>query len=439
MLMSDRKAIRVGLLGCGTVGTGVLQIVHDNAADIEARLGVPVEVSAIAVSDRAKTRAPIVPQGLLSEDASQVVRDPRVDIVVEVMGGQEPARSLILEAFEAGKHVVTANKALLAQHGHDIFRAADDATRDLSFEASVGGGIPIIRTLREGLASEHIALIRCIINGTSNYILSEMAEGAAYDEALASAQQLGFAEADPTMDVAGFDAAQKLSILIALGWGAEVPFTEIATEGINHISRVDMAYVEALGYTIKPLASARLHPEGIEAYVAPALVTSGDMLSSVQGAYNAVNITSKALGPVLLYGQGAGSLPTAAAVVSDIVELGRNILRGTSGRLPHLAFHQGMAAKAKLRHSDEIHCPFYLRVTAHDEPGVLSTLTGALGRQGVSVSRMLQEETEVPGEADIVMLTHEAREGSVRSALSEVAKAPFITCPPRLIRVAVSP
>ncbi|MGB0591285.1 MAG: homoserine dehydrogenase [Myxococcota bacterium] len=436
--MASHERIRVGLLGCGTVGTGVLQIVRDNAADIEARLGVPIEIVRIAVSDRSKPRDSVVPEALLTEDSAEVVGDPEIDVIAEVIGGYEPARQLLLDALSAGKHVVTANKALLARHGAALFRAADAAGRDIIFEASVGGGIPVIRTLREGLASEHIDTVRAIINGTSNYILSEMSEGAAYDDALRTAQDLGFAEADPTMDVGGFDAAQKLSILISLCWGADISFEDIPTEGLDRVSRVDMAYAEAFGYTIKPIATATLHPEGVQACVAPALVARGDMLSSVHGAFNAVHIESRALGPVMLYGQGAGRLPTAAAVVSDIVELGRTILRGTSGRLPHMAFHEGLAPERPLRAAEASCSPFYLRFAVNDEPGVLAALSGALGARNVSVSRMVQEETEEPGRVDIVMLTHEAQEGDVMAAISAIDSQPFVVSASRFLRVAVS-
>ena len=435
--MSAEKRIRVGLLGCGTVGTGILRILRDNAADIEARLGVPVEVARIAVSDLTKARDPIVTEDLLTDDPHTLVHDPSLHIIAEVIGGYEPARTLLLEALAAGKHVVTANKALLARHGRELFEAADGTQRDLIFEASVGGGIPIIRTLREGLASERIDTIRAIINGTSNFILSAMTEGAAYEDALKTAQELGFAEADPSMDVGGTDAAQKLSILIALCWGAQVGFEAIDTQGLDSLSRVDMAFAESFGYTIKPLAVAKVREEAIEARVAPALVASESMLGSVQGAFNAVHVESDALGPVLLYGQGAGMLPTAAAVVSDIVELGRNILRGTSGRLPHLAFHERLVRARALRPASENVCPFYLRFNVVDEPGVLARLSGALGSRGVSISRMVQEETEEAGRVDIVMLSHEAREGDVISALEELAGEAFIAQPSHYLRVEV--
>ncbi|MDP6944578.1 MAG: homoserine dehydrogenase [Myxococcota bacterium] len=435
--MPEKKSIRVGLLGCGTVGTGVLRILRDNAADIEARLGVPVEVVRIAVADRTKQRDEVVPAPLLTEAASQVIGDPTIDVIAEVIGGYEPARTHLLSALAEGKHVVTANKALLARHGAELFRAGDAAGRDLIFEASVGGGIPVIRTLREGLASEHIDAIRAIINGTSNYILTEMADGAAYRDALESAQELGYAEADPTMDVGGVDAAQKLSILISLCWGAQISFEDIPTQGLDTASQIDMAYAEAFGYTIKPLAVARAHADGIEARVAPALVDARAMLGSVQGAFNAVHIESDALGPVLLYGQGAGMLPTAAAVVSDIIELGRSILGGASGRLPHMAFHEALVRPLALRPAGDSECPFYLRFGVADEPGVLASLSGALGARGVSISRMVQETAEGTDHVDVVMLSHVAREGDVVAALEAIDTMDCVRHPSRFLRIEV--
>lgn len=435
--MAEVERIRVGLLGCGTVGTGVLQILRDNAADIEARLGVPVEVVRIAVSDTSKARDAVVPRALLTDDVAVVLNDPSIQVVAEVIGGYEPARTHSLEALRQGKHVVTANKALLARHGAELFRAGDAAQRDVIFEASVGGGIPVIRTLREGLASEHIDTLRAIINGTSNYILTEMSDGAAYRDALETAQALGYAEADPTMDVGGVDAAQKLSILIALCWGAQIGFEDIPTQGLDTASQVDMAYAEGFGYTIKPLAIARAHADGIEARVAPGLVAQDAMLGSVMGAFNAVHVESQALGPVLMYGQGAGMLPTAAAVVSDIIELGRNILRGTSGRLPHIAFHEALVPSLSLRSAADSECPFYLRFGVADEPGVLAALTGALGARGVSISRMVQETGDGADHVDVVMLSHVAREGDVVEALEVIDALPCVKQPSRFLRIEV--
>jgi homoserine dehydrogenase len=434
--MGDESKIRVGLLGCGTVGTGVLRILRDNASDIEARLGVKVEVVKIAVRDTDKPRDGIVPRTMMTRDANEVIDDPNVQVIVEVMGGYEPARTYMTRALNSGKHVVTANKALLARHGAEIFRLADEVHRDVIFEASVGGGIPIIRSLREGLASERIDSIHAIINGTSNFILSAMStEGHTYAAALANAQTRGYAEADPTMDVAGTDAAQKLSILIALGFGTDVPFEKIMTEGIDTVSADDIAYAKSFGYVVKPLAIARAHEGAIEARVHPALVPAQSMMGSVRGVFNAVYVHTASLGPLMFYGQGAGMLPTAAAVVSDVIELGRNILRGTSGRIPHLAFHEGLIPQRALRPAAETECRFYLRFPVSDQPGVLAAIAGALGARNISISRMVQDDSDGSAPVQVVMLTHEAREGDVRDALSTIGSLPFVRGPIRYLRI----
>lgn len=437
--MSGRTAgdpIRVGLLGCGTVGTGVLRILRDNAADIEARLGVPIVVVGIAVADTAKSRDPVVLQSKLTTDAMSLIDNPAVDVVVEVIGGYEPARTYLLAALERGKHVVTANKALLARHGTELFLKADDVQRDVIFEASVGGGIPIIRTLREGLASDRIDTIHGIINGTSNYILTAMAlEGRSYEAALLDAQKLGYAEADPTMDCGGIDAAQKLSILISVSYGAQIPFDQITTDGIESVTDLDMRFAKAFGYTIKPLAVARAYSDGIEARVHPALIPSDSMLGSVNGVFNAVRVQSHALGPVLFYGQGAGMMPTAAAVVSDIIELGRNVRRGTSGRLPHLAFHADLVETRGFRPRAQNRCPFYLRFSVEDRPGVLAAIAGVLGERSISISQLIQEDAKAGRPVQVVMLTHVVTEGDVMAALATIDAMPFALAPTRYLRV----
>lgn len=444
--------VRIGLLGCGTVGTGVLRILRDNAADIEARLGVPVEVAAIAVSDLRKVRDPAVPADLLTTDPARVLDDPAVQVVVEVIGGYEPARTHLLRALEHGKHVVTANKALLARHGAEIFEAADLHKRDVIFEASVGGGIPVIRMLREGLASDRVRSIHAIINGTSNFILTAMsAEGRSYGDALREAQRLGYAEADPTMDVKGTDAAQKLAILMSLAFGTAFAFDSFLTEGIDRVTADDIRFARGFGYEVKPLAVARAHEGdggegsdggdgGIEARVHPALVPKNHILASVHGVFNAIQVDSAALGPILLHGQGAGMLPTAAAVVSDVIEMGRNLLGGTSGRIPHLAFHEGHLPPRSLRPAAETRSAFYLRFPVRDEPGVLGAITGILGRKGISISRMIQDDVQpgapASGPVQVVLLTHVAREGDVMDALAEIGRLGVVLEPPAYLRVA---
>jgi len=429
------KSIRVGLLGCGTVGTGVIRILQENREDIISRLGCPIEVVKILVRDRDKARDPVVPDELVTTDAAELFAAD-VQVMVEVMGGYEPARGLILEALRSGRHVVTANKALLARHGAEIFVAADAAQKDVIFEASVGGGIPIIRTLREGLAADRIHAIYGIINGTSNFMLTAMsAGGRAYADVLAEAQRLGYAEADPAMDVDGTDAAQKLSILIAISFGLDIPFEAIRTEGIGRVTREDIGFAARFGYTIKPLAVAKAHEDGVEARVHPTLLPAANLLANVDGVFNAVLVQSRALGPVLFYGQGAGMMPTASAVVSDIIELGRNIQRGTSGRLPHLAFHRELTEVRVQRDPELTRCPFYLRFTVKDRPGVLARLSGVLGEHGISIRQMLQELSQ-PGEAvPVVILTHEAQEGAVHQAIARIDALDSTAAPTCYLRV----
>jgi homoserine dehydrogenase len=429
------RRITIGMLGCGTVGTGVLKILRDNAEDIRARLGGSLVVTRVAVRDPSKRRDPAVTPELLTADALAVVRDPEIDLVIEVIGGYEPARTLLLEALAAGKHVVTANKAVLARHGKEIFAAADANRRDVLFEGTVGGGIPIIRTLRESLASDRVLSLQGIINATSNFILTSMThERRTYQAALAEAQTLGYAEADPTLDVGGVDAAQKLSILISNAWGAAIPFDQIPTEGIERVSDIDIGFARGFGYDIKPLAVARMHDDGIEARVHPALIPQDALLASVDGAMNAVRIVSHALGPALFCGQGAGMLPTAMSVVSDAIEMGRNLLSRTSGRLPHLAFHRGLVTERTLRDASMTRCPYYLRFVVEDRPGVLASIAGVLGQAGVSISRMVQEDARTPP-VQVVMMTHTALEGAVMRSLDEIAEQSFVHEPPRYLRV----
>jgi len=437
------ETIKVGLLGCGTVGTGVLRILSENRADIVARLGTDLEVTKILVRDLDRERDAAIPRHLLTTDLADVLAE-KPQVVVEVLGGYEPARTYTLAALSAGCHVVTANKALLARHGAEIFGAADDAEKDVIFEASVGGGIPIIRTLREGLAADRIDSIHAIINGTSNYMLTGMAKGAAYRDVLAEAQAKGYAEADPTMDVGGFDAAQKLSILISVSFGADIPFDHITTEGIDRLSPADFAFARQFGYAVKPLAVAKSHPADandpdakvdIEARVAPHLIPLDSMLAHTHGVFNAVRVDSRALGPVLFYGQGAGMMPTAAAVVSDIIEAARNIIGETYGRLPHLAFHKDLVRPSRLARAAATECPFYLRFTVWDQPGVIARISTILGAHDISIRKMVQEQAEPGHPVPVVLLTHSAREGSVREALSAIDALPFVTEPTCFLRV----
>ncbi len=428
--------VRVGLLGCGTVGTGVLHILSQNAEDIRARLGVPIRVVGIAVKNTQRDRDAVVPMELLCDSGHELVNRSDVDVVVETIGGLEPARSLVLAALAAGKHVVTANKALLATHGPELFTAADDAKRDLVFEASVGGGIPIIRMLREGLASDKLRSIHGIINGTSNFILSAMTkEGRAYDEVLLEAQQKGFAEADPTMDVGGADAAQKLSILLALGFGAEIAYTDILTEGIDTVDARDIAYAEHFGYRIKSLAIGRELDGQIEARVHPTLIRKDALMAAVDGVFNAVLTDSHAMGTSLFYGKGAGMLPTAMSVVSDIIEVGRNLSSDTTGRLPHLAFHRELREEATLRDHGDVECPHYLRFVVRDQPGVVAGIATLLGKHGINISQMLQPHAAEGQQVDLVIMTHCAKESHVESALFAIHELSFVLGATQRIRI----
>lgn len=428
------ETIQIGLLGCGTVGTGVVQILRDNAAEIEARLGAKLKIQRIAVRDRNKTRSPIIDSNVLTVHPEEVTDDPETSIVIEVIGGIEPARGFILRALANRKHVVTANKALLAEHGEEIFRAAQRHGVDVYYEAAVGGGIPIIRSLREGLASDRIQSIHAIVNGTTNFILTEMAEkGATFADTLVRAQAAGYAEADPALDVGGGDAAHKLAILISLAFGWPVRMDQIHVEGITAIDPLDISFARDFGYRVKLLAIARDENGRIEARVHPTLIPTGHLLASVNGVYNAILVTSYALGPTMYYGKGAGMMPTGSAVVSDVIELCRTLRLGTSGRLPSRA--HASPAERQLKPMGEVECRYYLRFEVVDRPGVLARLAGILGENGVSIAQMVQREQRSLAPVEIVILTHRARESGVQSALVGWNRDPFAMSPGRLIRI----
>lgn len=436
------RKVRIGLLGCGVVGTGIVRLLRDNAPTIEGRLGAPIEVVGIAVRDLDKPRDAIVPAELVTEDALGVATHPDVDVVVEVMGGLHPAGELVRAALDAGKHVVTANKALLAEEGDALLETAEQKKVDLYFEAAVAGGIPIIRVLREGLASDRIVALRGIVNGTSNYVLSRMQhEGLDFDEVLKDAQRLGYAEADPTLDVGGGDAAHKLAILATLAYGARVHPREILKQGIDTVGAVDMRYAARFGFVIKPLAIARPvafgREEALDLRVHPALVSESSVLASIGGALNAVFVEGAMLGPCMMSGPGAGALPTAMSVVSDIVDVGRNMLVDTHARVPTRAFRGESLSTVRVRPSTEHRCRWYLRFSVSDQAGVLARIAGVLGGFDVSIEQMVQEGGRGASDeaATLVMLTHEAREGDVREALAEIARLAYCHAPPRALRV----
>jgi homoserine dehydrogenase len=467
----QRSAIRVGLIGLGTIGTGVAKLIQSNQDLIRRRLGCRLELVKIADKDIKRDRGISLPKGVLTTKVQDLIEDPDVDIVVELMGGYDPAKKFILSAFAHRKHVVTANKALLAVHGEEIFDAAERAGCDLGFEGSVGGGIPIIRAVKEGLAANKILSIYGIINGTSNYILTQMTENRrSFKEVLAEAQQKGYAEADPSFDVEGIDSAHKLAILVTLAFGTPVSFKEVYTEGITRITPLDIEYAREMGYQIKLLAIAKLNQKGsqtaegsgggggkhrgvsqyapttqhgppdmmdttIEARVHPTMIPEDYLIATVRGVYNAIYLVGDAVGETLFYGKGAGAMPTASAVVSDLIEIGRNILTGSSGSVPVAAFQKKDRQPIRLRPMDEIRTLYYLRFMAEDRPGVLSNIAGLLGKHNISISQVLQKGRKQGGNVPVVMMTHQALENDVRSALAEIDDMSYVSGKTVLIRV----
>ncbi len=441
--MTAPREIPVGLLGFGNVGTGVLRILETHAEAIASRLGAQVAVRRVAVRDPSKPRDVDLPEGARLCTAEELLADPEIAIVVEVMGGLEPARTHVLKALEAGKHVVTANKSLLATHGDEIFALASKQGLDVFYEAAVGGGIPVIRTLREALASDRVQAVCGIVNGTTNFILSEIAAtGRAFETVLAEAQARGYAEADPTMDVDGHDAAQKLSLLAAIAFGIRVAPGEVHVEGIRELTPVDLAAAAEFGYVVKLLAIGRRHDDGaVELRVHPTLIPEASLLANVGGAFNAVLVTSDSLGPSLLYGQGAGSLPTGSAVVADVIDSARSVLLGTTGRIPHRATRDAFIQDLRPRPMGEIACAHYLRFTVRDEPGVLGRIASMLGDYDISIASLVQKERPAQGgdPVAVVVMTHEALEASVAGAVETIDRLPFVQAPTRHLRIETEP
>ncbi len=431
-----KSRIGVGLVGFGTVGTGVAKILVNNAGLIRRRVGIPIELVRVADLDVTRDRGITLPPGVLVDDAKQVLNDPAVDIVVELIGGYDFAKRLIMEAMAAGKHVVTANKALLALHGEELFDLAAKKGLDLGFEASVGGGIPVVRALTEGLAANAVESIYGIINGTSNYILTSMTnEGKGFEDTLAEAQQAGYAEADPTFDVAGTDSAHKLAILANLAFGTPINFKEVYTEGITHVTQQDIAYAWEFGFIIKLLGIAKLADGEVEARVHPTMLPAASPLAKVEGVYNAIQLVGDAVGDVVLYGRGAGDMAAGSAVVSDIISTARNLLRGGIGRVPPASFQQDQRRPLRMRPMDEINSLYYLRFMALDRPGVLAQIAGELGRYGISISSMLQQGRRKGQTVPIVIKTHMAKERDVQTALRDINRMPFMSEPATLIRI----
>lgn len=438
--MSERRTVGVGLVGLGTIGTGVAKVIQQNAAVIEQRLGVPLRLVRIADLDLETDRGVDLSGIRFDSDTPGLISDPEVDIVIELVGGYDFARDLILKAIDAGKHVVTANKALLALHGKQIFDAALKRGVDVAFEASVGGGIPILRSLREGFAANRILSLHGIMNGTTNYVLTEMEKtGELFDVVLKRAQDLGYAEADPTFDIDGIDAAHKLTLLAAMAYGAAITFEEIPTEGIRALTPFDFEAADEFGYRIKLLGIAKGHgrdAERIEARVHPTLVSKGSLLANVDGAMNAVAVTGDAVGRTLSYGAGAGEMPTASAVVGDLIELAREVLRESSGRVAPLSYLPEELVPKPIVPLDELYGRAYLRFTMLDRPGVFGHIASVLGENEIGIESVIQKGRggsfdSVP----VLMQTYPSKESALRSALEIIDGLEDVTAPTVHIRV----
>jgi len=417
------REVRAGLIGFGTIGTGVVKLLQKRRAAIDARLGAPLRLVRIADIDTTRDRGVRLPKGMLVSDAAQVYGADDIDVVIELMGGYEPARRFVLAAIAAGKSIVTANKALLAVHGQQIFQAAEAAGVRLGFEGSVGGGVPIIRVLRQALAGDRNRAIYGIVNGTCNSILTAMTErGTEFQEALAEAQAAGLAEADPSLDIDGTDAAQKLSLLVALAFGTRCPVASVHTEGIRRVGQIDVGFARELGYVIKLLAIAKDDGDGIEARVHPTMIPRASLLADVRGAFNAVHVQGDALGPTLYVGQGAGQLPTATSVVADILEVADGRLRGSGRPPPPLGMPWKELRRARIRPIGSLESEYYLRFLVLDRPGVLGRIAGILGRNQISIASVIQKERKSGTSVPIVIRTHEALEQNLVRALGEIGK-----------------
>ena len=420
------EPVKVGLLGLGTVGGGTVNVLSRNAAEITRRAGRGIEITHAAARDLNKARICNTDNIKLTTDPQQVVDDPDVQIIVELIGGDNLAREMVMRAIANGKHVVTANKALIAKHGNEIFAAAQAKGVMVAFEAAVAGGIPIIKAVREGLAGNQIEWLAGIINGTGNFILTEMRDkGSNFEDVLAEAQRLGYAEADPTFDVEGIDAAHKLSILASIAFGVPLQFDKVYTEGITKITREDVEYAEQLGYRIKHLGIAKRVNSGIEMRVHPTLIPEKRLIANVDGVMNAVLVKGDAVGPTLYYGAGAGADATASAVVADIVDVVRMLTSDPENRVPHLAFQADALSNVPILSMEEVTTAYYLKMQALDKPGVLADVTNILGKRDISIEAMIQKEpagnvSEEERTATIIMLTGNVIEGAMNQAIQDI-------------------
>ena len=435
-----RDTVNVGLLGWGTVGNGVVKIFRDSEDLLARRAGVGLRLKRVADLDLERDRGVTLPPEVLTKSARDVIRDPDIHIVVELIGGEEPARTFILEALRAGKHVVTANKALLAKHWDELHGAARRASRDLYFEASVGGGIPVVQALNDGLAANHIQAIYAIINGTANYILTEMGKGAGYAETLALAKQAGYAEADPALDVEGGDTMHKLVILASLAFGRRVKPEQVYVEGINRLTAADLEYArEEFDHVVKLLGIARQNGDGsVQVRVHPTLIPREHLLAAVNGVYNGIYTVGDAVGATLAYGQGAGEMPTASAVLSDIVFIARNIHMGVAGNVPSVYYLPGGPDQVlNVAPMGDLVTEYYLRLTVQDRMGVIAQIAKVLGEHRISIASFVQKEGQQYGEegVTIVIMTHKAREDAVRAAVDVIDRMDFIKQPTFMLRV----
>jgi homoserine dehydrogenase len=431
------QGLTLGILGLGTVGSGVVKILRQNREVLERRVGIPLSIKRIAVRHVKAKRATEVEAELLTTDPWAVVRDPDIDIVVELMGGIEPAKSLILEAVAQGKPVVTANKALLAEAWDDVFAAVTRHRVDVGFEASVGGGIPIIRAIREGFVGNRIESIYGIVNGTSNYILTRMTDaGEEFHAVLGEAMAQGYAEPDPTLDIEGIDAAHKITVLARLAFGCRVPFAQVFVEGISSITPMDISYARELGYKVKSLAIAKHQDGEIEVRVHPTLIPEGNLLYGVDGVYNAITVIGDMVGANTFIGRGAGIGPSGSAVVGDIIDIARNLASGGRGRVPPTAYRPGHHVELRMKAMDEVLSEYYLRFSVLDQPGVLSKISGVLGRHNISIASVIQKGRRVGETVPLVMMTHHACERDMQAALREIDQiASEVTAKTVLIRV----
>ncbi len=430
------KPIQVGLLGIGTVGSGVFNVLQRNQAEIMRRAGRGIEVAMVADLDTARAQSVVGASAQVVNDARAVIANPDIDIVIELIGGYGIARQLVMEAIEAGKHVVTANKALLAVHGTEIFAAAHKKGVMVAFEAAVAGGIPIIKALREGLTANRLQWLAGIINGTTNFILSEMRDkGLDFAVVLKEAQRLGYAETDPTFDIEGVDAAHKATIMSAIAFGIPVQFDKAYVEGITQLAAQDIRYAEQLGYRIKLLGITKRTDKGIELRVHPSLVPTKRLLANVEGAMNAVMVHGDAVGTTLYYGKGAGSEPTASAVIADLVDITRLHTSDPAHRVPHLAFQPDQMSDQPVLPMAEVVTSYYLRLRVADQTGVLAEVTGLLAGAGISIDAVLQREAgEGEKQTDLIILTHDAREGTMNDVLARLQGLPTVLAPITRIR-----